>query len=133
MARRKVATKRTRGRHFPDCWKLEKLLQTFDPAIGAFEIEMFRRNARDLRKWLEGPSAFYDVPPGQGLYSIELPQGWELILYYHDPGPIGVAAKVTAYFRPPKEEGSQEAPSGSATEPAIAARGELAEETSAMV
>jgi hypothetical protein len=131
MARRKIAVEQTRGRHFPDDYKLERLLRTFDPAIGFFQVEMFRRNARDLRKWLT-PFDFA-APPDGGLVSIELPRGWELLLYYKEPGGPGIAGKVTAFFRPPKEGASQDEPSGSAAEPAIAAEGEPAEETSALV
>jgi hypothetical protein len=131
MARRKIAVEQTRGRHFPDDYKLERLLRTFDPAIGFFQVEMFRRNARDLRKWLT-PFDFA-APSDGGLCSIELPRGWELILYYHAPGCPGVAGKVTAFFRPPKEGGSQEEPSGSGAEPVIAVGDEPAEGAPALV
>src|SRR5437660_11173511 len=101
MARRKVAAERTRGRHFPYDPKLEELLRTFDPAIGFFQVEMFRRNARDLRKWLCGPEAIGDAPQfGRGLGSIELPRGWELLLYYWEPPGFRQPAKVTSFFRP---------------------------------
>jgi hypothetical protein len=113
---------------------LDALLTTFDPAIGPFNIRMFRRNARDLRKWLEGPSAVYDVPPGLGLLRCELPRGWEVIYYYHDPGPEGLAAEVTAFFRQtPREKRSQEDPGCSAAEPLIDTEGEPAEAAPATV
>jgi hypothetical protein len=133
MARCKAAAEKVRGRHFPYHYKLEKLLKTFDPAIGPFEMEMFRRNARDLRKWLEGPYAIGDAP-GVGLRIIELPGGWELRLGYFPRRGLRDLGKVLAVFRPPvREGGSQPEPSGSAAEPAIAAEGEPAEGTSALV
>jgi hypothetical protein len=130
MARRKAVAEKVRGRYFPHHYNLEKLLRDFDPAIGPFQVEMYRREARDLRKWLTP----YDigVPTGGGLVSIELPRGWDLLLYYKEPGGPGVAGKVTAFFRPPKENGPQEEPSCSATEPLVDAVGEPAEKAPAL-
>jgi hypothetical protein len=133
MARRKAAAENTRGPHFPYYYKLEKLLSSFDPAIGPFQVEMFRRNARDLRKWLCGPEAIGDAPPGAGLRVIKLPKGWELWLAYEEPPGFREPGKVTALFRPPKEEGAPEERSCSAEEPTIDAEGKPQAETPALV
>jgi hypothetical protein len=118
-----VAAQRTRGRDFPCHPKLEELLSTFDPAIGPFQLEMFRRNARDLRKWLCGPEAIGDVPRGTGLRGIILPRGWELLLFYRAPPGPREPGKVTAFFRVPwREEGSQEEP---AAEPTLESQDQL--------
>ena len=130
MVRRRQAAVRTRGRHFPEDYRLNWLLRTFDPEIGPFKIEVFRRNARDLRKWLEGPSAFFDVPPDEGRRRVELPRGWEVIYCYHTACELE-AARVTAHFRPPKGEASQEEPCPLAAEPVGDAEGTLVEQNSA--
>jgi hypothetical protein len=104
MARRKTATERPRGRHFPRHPKLTELLRTFDPAIGPFRMEISRRNARDLRKWFQGPEAAHDEPLSAGLRFIKLPQGWELRLGYLTPPNPPQPGKVIAVFRPPREE-----------------------------
>jgi hypothetical protein len=45
-----------RPSHFPQDPKLDWLLASnFDPRLDYFELRMFRRNARDLRKGLFGP------------------------------------------------------------------------------
>ena len=132
MARRRPkAAAPSRGRHFPFHYKLEKLLRDFDPAIGPFQVEMYRREARDLRKLLTPHDTA--VPTGGGLVSIEMLRGWELLLYYKEPGGPGVAGKVTAFFRPPKEGASQEEAPGSSAAPAVAPEGEPVEETPALV
>ena len=131
MARRKIAVEKTRGRHFPQHYKLEALLRAFDPAIGPFRMEMFRRNARDLRKWLQGPEAVRDVPLGAGLRIIELPRGWELRLGYLMPPNPPQPGKVIAVFVPPPKE--EEAPEEPAVNPTINTRSEPAEEAPALV
>jgi hypothetical protein len=134
MAKLKAAAERTRGRHFPYHPTLEELLRTFDPAIGPFRVNMFRRNARDLRKWLYGPDAIGDAPRGSGLGIIALPRGWELVLVYEEPPGPREAGKVIALFRPPaEEEGSQEAPPCAEAEPAIDAERTPPTQTSAVV
>jgi hypothetical protein len=130
MARRRIMVEKVRGRHFPYHYKLEELLRTFDPAIGPFRMEMFRRNARDLRKWLEGPQAVRDAP-GAGLRIIELPRGWELRLGYLTPPNPFQAGKVIAVFVPPPKE--EEAPENPAAKLTIDTQAEPAEEAPALV
>jgi hypothetical protein len=131
MPRRKAVAAPTRGRHFPFDYKLEQLLRDFDPAIGPFQVDMYRREARDLRKLLTPFNA--TVPADGGLVSIDLPRGWDLLLYYKEPGGPGIAGKVTAFFRPLRQEEAQaEEPSGSPAEPVAGAEGEPAEVSPAL-
>jgi hypothetical protein len=118
---------KTRGRHFPYHPKLERLVSSgFDPAIRPLEMEMFRRNARDLRRWLV-PADIRSAPSGSGVCSVRLPRGWELLLYYDEPGGPGVAGKVTAVFRPPEQEASPGQPTAFAPEPGSDDRRSLTE------
>jgi hypothetical protein len=88
--------------HFPEDPKLDRLLDNYDPKIGYFELPMFRRNARDLRKGLFGPHGLRDVPKGEGVRKFDLPNGWTLLLTYDGP-PNGwnEPGNVVAEFIPP--------------------------------
>jgi hypothetical protein len=92
-----------RPRHFPEDPKLDRLLDRyFDPAIGRFSLGMMRRNARDLRKGLFDPKGVRDVPKGEGVLTLDLPNGWTLSLTYDVP-PDGWSepSDVVAEFIPP--------------------------------
>jgi hypothetical protein len=69
--------------NFPQDERLHRLLAAdFDPRLGYFEVPMFRRNARDLRKGLFGPKGLRDVPKDKGVRTFDLPNGWTLRLSY---------------------------------------------------
>ena len=72
-----------RPAHFPRDRKLNQLLASnFNPRLHSFELRMFRRNARDLRKGLFGPRGLRNVPKGEGVRRLDLPHGWTLRLTY---------------------------------------------------
>jgi hypothetical protein len=74
--------------HFPQDPELDRLLASnFDPGLDYFELRMFRRNARDLRKGLFGSKGLRDVPKGEGVRQYDLPNGWILRLAYCERPP----------------------------------------------
>ena len=95
--------------HLPYHAKLERLLRSFDPEIGPFELSMERRHARDLRIWLFGPTGSRVVPKRRyledydGRMEFDLPNGWLLRFDYAPPAPAYVirASEVDAEFIPP--------------------------------
>ena len=110
--------------HFPDDPELDRLLDSdFDPRLGYFELEMFRRNARDLLKGLFGPEGVKDVPKGKGVRRFDLPNGWTLRLRYrHRPGDFRKPGYVDAEFIPPKRANQRSAPLARVGRPAKEAR-----------
>ena len=60
------------------------------------------REARDLRKGLFGPKGLRNVPKGEGVLTLDLPNGWTLRLTYDVP-PDGWSepSDVVAEFIPP--------------------------------
>ena len=50
MAHTKRGEPVRRPYHFPEDWRLERLLRSYDPEMGYFKLTMKRRNARDLRR-----------------------------------------------------------------------------------
>jgi hypothetical protein len=98
---RKLMAKNTRGPDFPYSRKLERLLRTFAPEIGYFEMEMNRRNVTALRKYFEGPEAIDEVPSGSRLTGMHLPGSWNVFLCYSAPEGPGQDWKVDALFEPP--------------------------------
>jgi len=89
--------------HFPQDPKLDSLLASnFDPRLDYFELRMFRRNARDLRKGIFGPKGLRDVPKDEGVRRFDLPNGWTLWLTYGErPDDWREAGDVVAKFVPP--------------------------------
>lgn len=89
--------------HFPKHPKLDRLIASgFDPAIGPFDIPMYRRNARDLRKGLFGPAGLREVPGDKGgEMTFVLPNGWTLRLLYDRRGYGIEAGEVLARCIPP--------------------------------
>jgi hypothetical protein len=86
-ARRKEPITDRFGRppNFPYDERLERLLLTYNPDIGYFELQLKRRNARDLRKELFGPKGLRDVPDRYGdVMTFRLPNGWRLRLTYYE-------------------------------------------------
>jgi hypothetical protein len=64
---------------------LDRLLDNYDPDVGYFELGLWRREARNLRKGLFGPKGLRDVPQGEGVRTFDLPRGWTLRLTYDVP------------------------------------------------
>jgi hypothetical protein len=90
--------------NFPYNQKLERLLLTYDPEIGYLELEMKRRHARALRRWLFGPNGVNIVPSDYGVMKFNLSKGWTLRLTFlgHDELAEGYAdLGVDAEFIPP--------------------------------
>jgi hypothetical protein len=89
--------------HFPQDPKLDRLLASnFDPRLDYFELRMFRRVARDLRKGLFGPKGLRDVPRGEGVRRFDLANGWTLSLTYGErPDDWREAGDVVAEFITP--------------------------------
>jgi hypothetical protein len=113
MATSKQGEPIKRPDHFPQHWKLERLLKSYDPEIGYFELTMWRRQARDLRKWLFGPKGSRIVPEFDGnlnhydaVMEFDLPRGWTLRLTYGAPSWEIEAGEVDAEFIPPISEES---------------------------
>lgn len=76
-----IEAKRTeRPAHFPDSPKLEQLLASYAPEIGSFDVQMKRRNARALRKFLFGPKGLKNVPEDGSVLELPLSKGWRLRL-----------------------------------------------------
>ena len=95
--------------HFPQDPKLDRLLDSYDPEIGRFELQMKRRHARALRKGLFGPKGLRRVPDRDGgSMEFDLPYGWALRLTYYAAGGYDFkrrrmkAGDVDAEFIPPK-------------------------------
>ena len=92
-----------RPRYFPEDPKLDQLLHSnYEPRAGYFKLRLWRREARDLRKGLFGPKGLRNVPKGEGVLTLDLPNGWTLRLTYDVP-PDGrnEPGDVVAEFIPP--------------------------------
>src|ERR1700758_5524331 len=87
--------------HFPEDPTLDQLIETYDPEIGRFSLQMKRRNARDLRKGLFGPKGVKDAPKGEGMRRFDLPKGWCLLITWGPPGSRTKPGNVEAEFIPP--------------------------------
>jgi hypothetical protein len=108
--RNKVWDRCKRPSRAPRHPKLDRLMRTWDPAIGFFEVPTTRSGARDLRKELTGTAkGVRNVPDDEGFVVVPLPHGWALALLYDEPGCLGLAGKVIAQFWPPEdaEEGDE--------------------------
>src|SRR5215469_16595672 len=96
-----------RPRWFPEDTTLDRLLNSnYDPAVGPFELLLWRREARDLRKGIFGPKGSKVVPTFtgdldeyDGVMEFILPRGWLLRLTY-EPPPWRQAGSVKAEFIP---------------------------------
>ena len=92
-----------RPRQFPEDPRLDRLLDSnYARWVGYFELRLWRREARDLRKGLFGPKGVRDVPQGEGVRTFDLPKGWTLRLMYDvPPTDWGKPGNVVAEFIPP--------------------------------
>ena len=91
-----------RPRHFLEDPRLDRLLDNYDPDVGYFELGLWRREARNLRKGLFGPKGLRDVPQGEGVRTFDLPRGWTLRLTYDvPPDDLTEPGNVVAEFIPP--------------------------------
>jgi hypothetical protein len=102
----------SRPAHFPKNEKLDRLIaEHFDPSVGPFAVERYRRHARDLRRALFGPVGSRDVPDHKGgMLEWRLPQGWTLRLTYERCGDgFEDAGEALAQFIPPAAYALKEA------------------------
>jgi hypothetical protein len=91
--------------------RLDRLLASnYDRGCDGFNLSLWRREARDLRKGLFGPRGSRVVPKSSGnrdkhdgVMGFNLPNGWRLRLSY-EPGPMSrrKPGKVAAEFIPPR-------------------------------
>jgi len=110
-----------RPAHFLEDPRLERLVASYDPAIGPFALSMKRRNARDLRKGIFGPEGGRNVPGRYGgEMEFPLPRGWTLRLTYHETFGIQ-AGDVDAEFIPPVSREARSIPQEVAATPRKAA------------
>jgi hypothetical protein len=100
-----------RPRHFPEDPRLDRLLaNNYDRELNGFELSLWRREARDLRRGLFGSKGSRVVPKFSsdrdkcdGQMDFDLPNGWRLRLTY-EPRPTSrrKPGKVEAEFIPPR-------------------------------
>jgi hypothetical protein len=95
-----------RPRFFPSDPDLNRLLDGFSPRVGQFELQLRRREARDLRKGLFGPKGTRNLPKACGMQTFDLPNGWTVRLTYREKQAFrGEPGDVVAEFIPPPKGG----------------------------
>jgi hypothetical protein len=82
--------------------KVDQLRQSWNPAIGYFEVATTRHEAREIRRWLIGSKGLKDIPQEACTIDLDLPHGWTLRLLYDEPSSsFSKAGGVVAVFIPP--------------------------------